>query len=162
VDVGNDLVSDMDNDDREALITRSLQLLEQTEGITAALAERRRINSERAAMARREWRAPEPPDPVPPLRRSPQTPRDWVSEGEWIRSIAAVEIAKLKGELIEGLGQALGRMRKEIRGEIKLAIAEGKVQGIDRVIARLDGLLMALGTDQYTKLVDPDGRPLRH
>jgi hypothetical protein len=158
------------DDERETIVTRALRLLEETEGISAALEERRRLNSERAGMAGREWQAPEPPEPLPPLRRSAHTPRDWVAESEWIRGLARMETARLKAEIIEGIGRVIAgeraatkKLLDELRNELRLLIAENRLRDADRVIAHLDAVLVYLAEkgDRMVTL-DANGEPVRH
>jgi hypothetical protein len=56
----------------------------------------------------------------------------------------------------EGVGVAFARMRDALRSEVRLAIAEAKVNHIDRVIARLDTL------DTMILRLAGDGDVVRH
>jgi hypothetical protein len=110
----------------------------------------------------------EPPHPV---QRPPRAPRDWYAEAQWIRQIADGQIAKLRAEVIAGVGVVVAREREAtrkqietvhetIRTELKVAIAEARSRDCDRVIQRLDSLLLAL--PQSAAKLNGDGDVLQH
>jgi len=84
-----------------------------------SLEEHERWRAEREEMPHGTvWRAPDPPIPHP-VRRLPRAPRNWEAEAEWVRALCDQRIVRLKAEIAEGVGEALGRMREQIRGEMK-------------------------------------------
>jgi hypothetical protein len=92
----------------------------------------------------------EPQEPAHPFTR-PARSRDWHGESEWIRGLARIETARLRAEIIEGIGRVIAgeraatrKLLDELRNEFRLLIAQNRLHDADRVIAHLDAVLIRL------------------
>jgi hypothetical protein len=156
----------MDDEKRE-MLERAYRAIE---SVDAAQAEWEQRRVERALSGESEWRVPEPPPLVHPVRRPPRAGRDWHSEETWIRSITGGEISKLRQEIAGGTGQALARMRAEMQGEfrreledlrleVKKLATEGIVATMDARLARLDALADKMEGHLDAELILPPVKP---
>jgi hypothetical protein len=149
-------------------LRRSYELLEQTQGISADLEERRQRHREFEAAERRT----DPSEPLPPLGRPLSAGRDWHFGRIWIQQIADQRVDKLRTQMVESIGRVVAMERAVFRKQIeeaKAAMREQAAQAVAEIVterleaqfAKLDQLLTRL-CDTRLAAVDAAHDLVRH
>jgi hypothetical protein len=128
----------VDEFEREAILRRSAELMEQVDRVNEA----RRAREERGEAG---WQLPTPrPEPSPHPRPPERVTRDWAAEAQWVRSIVQQQMRDMQeaigmvvAEERRRTDKALATMRTELRAEM---LSTGQTELRD-ALNRMSGML---------------------